>query len=256
MLVRGAAIATAALAFVPVAAAGPFVQRAGDAVRDGERRVYVDPGAQPTLGDEAIARVEGVAREAGSPPVIVAVLPAVATEVEGGGGAHIAEALGERLDCRCTIGVVVGGELHAASSVIAPEGRAEELARETQAEEADEGLERVLTQFIRFADDEASGADTGWAGTVIGIVVTVAIAAALLWLVLRRRRAWEQLAQVRGEVEREVQELGARAAASGDPAAAEAHRRAERALADARAPRDLARVRAQLARGRRTAPRG
>jgi hypothetical protein len=241
----------AALALAPAAASGVFVDRSVKAFRSGDH-VYVDPGARATLPPKLQAFLLSHIRRTGGPLFYAAVLPPFAAR-EAGGPLHlVADSIGRRLGCTCTVAVVVGNRYAALSSAL-PRGKGRELLALAVAKHRKDGVLAVLEDLDdRVAAEIDNEGSNSLAARALGIGLAVLVATVLLFVVVRRRRQWRELGRMRGEAEAELAELGAHLAER--PAAREAYERAEEELALARKPADLERVQRALAEVRRLTP--
>jgi hypothetical protein len=238
------------LVFAPAAASGVFVDRAVKTFRGGDR-VYVDPGARADLPPKLQAFLRSHISRTGGPLFFAAILPPFAAR-EAKGPLHLlADAIGHRLDCTCTVAVVVGGRFAALSSAL-PRGKDRELLALAVAKHRKDGILAVLEDLDDRVAAEVDSESSGGAGArALGIALTVLVLASVIFVVIRRRRQWRELGRLRGEAEAELAALRD----EDDPGAREAYARAEEELALARKPADLERVRRALEEARRLTPR-
>jgi hypothetical protein len=242
-----AAAAALAVAIAPAAAAGVFVDRTVKALRAGDH-VYVDPAARSVLPSKLADFLRSHIARTGGAAFYAAILPPFAAHEVDGSLQLLADTIGRRLDCTCTVAVVVGGRYAALSSAL-PHGKDRELLAEAVAKHGREGVVDVLedldTRVATEIDREQSG---GGSGIALGAGLTALVVAALGLVVIRRRRWWRELGRARVATEAELAELQRRLPR-------EAVERVERELALARRPRDLERVRRALDEARALAPR-
>ncbi|HEX2041801.1 MAG TPA: hypothetical protein VHF24_04115 [Acidimicrobiales bacterium] len=228
--IRSATVAAiTALLTVPVVlvaaaalAAGPIVDRAGQALRTDP--VYVDPDAGGTVSGGDAGRIRDEVR-AGSHPVYVAVLPAAVLQEAGGDPNDVVTALRTATGLRGTYAVLAGNAFRAASDVL-PRGQASDLATQVFRQHRGEGAAAVLREYVRSvqrletsavdrppsgggADEvfarEGDGGDGGGGGgggrgvsvlLLLLVVGAVAGGGALLWR--RRRKERERRERLQG----------------------------------------------------------
>ena len=257
-----AAVLVAALAIAPLAAAGPIVDRAVDALRSDP--IYVDPDAEETLSGTEEDRLRSQIDAANAGAIYLAVLPEDASAEAGGDASGVLLAIREGVGVDGTYAVYVGGELRAGSDF----GDVREVA--TDAARENEGPGATLSAFVggvgRLAagdegDDESSGAGTF-------VLPLLAVGGVGFFLYRRHRRRQQEavdFAEVRRaaqddllaladdirELDLEIELPGANAEARDDyERALDRYEEADRALDRARRPEDLERVSAAVEEGR------
>ncbi|HEX2023612.1 MAG TPA: hypothetical protein VHF00_02840 [Acidimicrobiales bacterium] len=146
---RRSTVAAAAVILVLAAtgtatAAGPIVDRAGQALRSDP--VYVDPDAQDIVPAADAERIRDEVR-AGTHPVYVAVLPAAVLQEAGGNPNGVVNALQGATGLRGTYAVLAGTSFRATSTVV-PGGQASDLATEVFREHRGEGPAAVLREYV------------------------------------------------------------------------------------------------------------
>ncbi|MGZ4417255.1 MAG: hypothetical protein ACXVRV_03660, partial [Gaiellaceae bacterium] len=151
----------AALALVPVAQAGPIIDRAVAALNSDP--VYVDPAAElaPSSADQ-----DGLRRKidlAGAGPVYIAILPAAAEQEAGGSPDGVLQAIHDALGHKGTYAAVIGNHFRAGSDVLQP-GVAGRLATEALAAHRGEGVARTLLDFVDRVASERTGSGGGDGG--------------------------------------------------------------------------------------------
>jgi hypothetical protein len=193
----------AALALVPVAEAGPIIDRAVAALNSDP--VYVDPAAElaPSSADQ-----DGLRRKidlAGAGPVYIAILPAAAEQEAGGSPDGVLQAIHDALGRKGTYAAVIGNHFRAGSDVLQP-GVAGQLATEALAAHRGEGVAPTLLDFVdRVASertgsgggDGGGGQPSGGGGAVIGLLIAGVIAFLVFRAIRSRRRSQAELAEVK-----------------------------------------------------------
>src|SRR5437899_5245026 len=116
----------AALLLVPVAQAGPIIDRAVAALHTDP--VYVDPAAElaPSAADQN--RLLQKIDSAGAGPVYIAILPNTAGLEAGGSADGVLQAIHAGLGLKGTYAAVVGTHFRAGSDGVLPKGVAGRLA--------------------------------------------------------------------------------------------------------------------------------
>ena len=261
---------------VPVAHAGPIVDRAVSAL--GSDPVYVAPDAKPTItpADASVLRSDIESDHSG--PTYIAVLPAAARNEEGGDPTSVALAVGRALGSG-TVAVVVGGQFRAASSVLA-RGEAAALSRQAFQAHHSQGVVATLGDFVRrvggtlatrtgsqSGSPSPGGRGGGSSSGAAFLVVALLLGGGFLLLRSRKRRRREaaELAEVRAHaredlialgddiraLDLDVEMPGVNAEARAEYGrAVEAYQTANRDLEAARRPADLGRVTQGLEEGR------
>jgi hypothetical protein len=193
-------VAGAALAFVPIARAGPTIDQAVEALRSDP--VYVDPAAELAIdaGDET--RLRRKLDTAGAGPVYIAILPLAAEDEAGGDPDGVVQAIHDGLGRPGTYAVIVGRHFRAGSEGPLQRGVAGRLATEALEAHRGDGVTATLLDFVdRVAearrhgdgDDEPSGG-----GSALIIVLVIGGAAFVLFRAYRTRRRTEaELAEVK-----------------------------------------------------------
>ena len=153
--------ASAALALVPAAQAGPIVDKAVAALQSSP--VYVDPGAELAISsadqNQLRAKIDG----AGAGPVYIAILPAAAELEAGGSPDGVLQALHDSLGRKGTYAAVIGTHFRAGSDVLA-KGVAGRLATDALDAHRGQGVTATLLDFIDRAATERSGGTSGGGG--------------------------------------------------------------------------------------------
>ena len=109
--------ASAALALVPAAQAGPIVDKAVAALQSSP--VYVDPGAELAISSADQNELREKIDSAGAGPVYIAILPAAAEQEAGGSPDGVLQALHDALGRKGTYAAVIGRHFRAGSDVLA-----------------------------------------------------------------------------------------------------------------------------------------
>src|SRR5690349_12998687 len=198
LIVRVVLVALCALVLVPVARAGPIIDRAAAALQ--QSPVYVDPSAEKTISTAEAQRLRTEIETNGHGPIYVAILPAAAVDEAGGSATGVVSELHRRLGAAGVYAVVAGGHFRAQSTDLRS-GRASTLATRAFAAHKADGIGPTLVDFVdRVGAERSGGGGSGGLGKigwfpfiVIGGIVFIAIGA------LRRRRA-------RAEAFRDVRE--------------------------------------------------
>jgi hypothetical protein len=193
----------AALLVVPVAKAGPIIDRAVAALRSDP--VYVDPAADlaPSAADQN--RLRQRVDSAGAGPVFVAILPNAAELETGGSPDGALQAIHAGLGLKGTYAAVIGTHFRAGSDGVLPEGVAGRLATEALAAHRGAGVTATLLDFIdRVAAERRGGGGGGNGGQPSGaggVIIALLVVAVVGFLVLRtvrnRRRSQAELAEVK-----------------------------------------------------------
>ena len=192
----------AALLVVPVAEAGPIIDRAVAALRSDP--VYVDPAAElaPSATDQDRLRTK--IDVAGAGPVYIAILPNSAELEAGGSPDGVLQAIHTGLGLKGTYAAVIGTHFRAGSDGVLPQGVAGRLATEALAAHRGAGVTATLVDFVdRVAAERhggaggGSGQPSGAGGVVIALLIAAVVAFLLFRAVRRRRRSQDELAEVK-----------------------------------------------------------
>ena len=185
--------------------------------------MYVAPGAE--LGGRVDAgRVREEIDRVDAGPVYIAVLPAAAEREEGGSADGVLQAIHDGLEARGTYAAIVGRHFRAGSDVLR-RGVAGRLATEALNAERSAGVTPTLVDFIdRVADAKAhGGAPDSGPGAGGGALIAVLAAVGGGFLAMRalrgRRRASEELREVRAAAHDDLIALADDVQALEEPAA-------------------------------------
>jgi hypothetical protein len=191
----------AALLVVPVAEAGPIIDRAVAALSSDP--VYVDAAAKlaPSAADQDRLRekIDG----AGAGPVYIAILPNAAELEAGGSPDGVLQAIHTGLGLEGTYAAVIGTHFRAGSEGVLPRGVAGRLATAALTAHRGAGVTATLLDFIdrvaaeRRGDGDGGGQPSGAGGVVIALLIAGVVAFLLLQAVRRRRRSQAELAEVK-----------------------------------------------------------
>jgi hypothetical protein len=194
----------AALLVVPVAEAGPIIDRAVAALSSDP--VYVDAAAElaPSAADQDRLRekIDG----AGAGPVYIAILPNAAELEAGGSPDGVLQTIHTSLGLKGTYAAVIGTHFRAGSDGVLPRGVAGRLATEALAAHRGAGVTATLLDFIdRVAAERRGGGagrggggqPSGAGGVVIALLVAAVVAFLLFRALRRRRRSQAELAEVK-----------------------------------------------------------
>jgi hypothetical protein len=202
LLLLASAFAAALLA-VPVAEAGPIVERAVAALQSDP--VYVDPAAElaPSAADQN--RLQQKIDSAGAGPVFIVILPNAAELEAGGSPDGVLQAIHDGLRLKGTYAAVIGTHFRAGSDGILPQGVAGRLATEALAAHRGAGVTATLLDFIDRVAAERRGSSAGGGGSqpsgggavVIALLIGAVIAFLLVQAVRKRRRSQAELAEVK-----------------------------------------------------------
>jgi hypothetical protein len=249
----------------PAPALAGEIEDAAEALRSDP--VYVDAQAERAITPAEAARLRNRIRTADAGPLYVAILPQDAVEEAGGDADEVVRRLHEELGREGTYAVVVGNSFRAGSTDVEGTG---DLAAEALEQHRDEGVAPTLVAFVDAVaaeqnPDTARDGDDGGFPWVLVLLVGIP---AVLFLLVRRRRAGErqaELAEVQEEVEADLVALADDVRAldadverpDADPRAKEAYTRAldcyeeaSRAFERARSAEALEPVAAALEEGR------
>ena len=197
--------ASAALALVPAAQAGPIVDKAVAALQSSP--VYVDPGAELAISSVDQNQLREKIDSAGAGPVYIAILPAAAELEAGGSPDGVLQALHDALGRKGTYAAVIGRHFRAGSDVL-EKGVAGRLATEALDAHRGQGVTATLLDFIDRVATERSGGTSGGGGGGDGgpgaggsTLIALLVAGGVIFLVLRgvrkRRRNQAELAEVK-----------------------------------------------------------
>ena len=264
-------IAVAALVLAsPAAAQDSLLDQAAADLRSDP--VYVHPDTNLVdAGDER--RIERAIDDEAGGPLFVAVLPASARQEVGGTTADVAIRLGRLLETEGVYAVVVGNQFRAVSTDLGRD-QAGALATRAFLTHRDEGVAAVLVDFVqrvgavRERSRSSSESEDGGGGFPSWLLVAGgAIAAFFGFRTFRRRREQtRQLADVKAVaredlvaladdvvgLDEEVEQPAARPEAKDAYVRAmDAYQRADDSFDKAKSPRDISKVTAALAQGRR-----
>jgi hypothetical protein len=191
----------AALLVVPVAEAGPIIDRAVAALSSDP--VYVDAAGElaPSAADQDRLRekIDG----AGAGPVYIAILPNAAELEAGGSPDGVLQAIHTGLGLEGTYATVIGRHFRAGSEGVLPQGVAGRLATEALTAHRGAGVTATLLDFIdrvaaeRRGGGGGGGQPSGAGGAVIALLIVGVVAFLLLQAVRRRRRSQAELAEVK-----------------------------------------------------------
>jgi hypothetical protein len=200
------ALLAAAVAWpaTPAAAQSGLLDRAADELRSDP--VYVDPEAERRISASAEERLEAAIRRERAGPLYLAVLPEAANREAGGDpGAALLE-LARDVRAPGTYGAVIGSSFRAgASTGVLPDGRAGELATEAFRASSGGGTEAVLADFVSRvgaarngrAGGGSNGDGGGGGGTILLVLLGGGAVAFGVSRARRRRRARDELAEVK-----------------------------------------------------------
>ena len=258
-------VAGAALAFVPIAQAGPTIDQAVEALRSDP--VYVDPAAEVAIdaGDET--RLRRKLDTAGAGPVYIAILPLAAEDEAGGAPDGVVQAIHDGLGRPGTYAVIVGRHFRAGSEGPLQPGVAGRLATEALEAHRGDGVTATLLDFVdRVAEARRHGAgddEPSGGGSALIIVLVIGGAAFVLFRAYRRRRrtraelaevkaaAHEDLIALADDVQKLEEPVESNHRAQDEYASAlESYDKATRSFDRARQPRELEAVTRALEDGR------
>jgi len=258
-------VAGAALAFVPIAQAGPTIDQAVEALRSDP--VYVDPAAEVAIdaGDET--RLRRKLDRAGAGPVYIAILPLAAEDEAGGAPDGVVQAIHDGLGRPGTYAVIVGRHFRAGSEGPLQPGVAGRLATEALEAHRGDGVTATLLDFVdRVAEARRHGAgddEPSGGGSALIIVLVIGGAAFVLFRAYRRRRrtraelaevkaaAHEDLIALADDVQKLEEPVESNHRAQDEYASAlESYDKATRSFDRARQPRELEAVTRALEDGR------
>lgn len=164
-------LATALLSLLLTAPAAAQTQTdtvvgaAGQALRS--ESVFVHPGANPTIGEDAADELRKKINDSGQ-PIFIAVLPASAIQEVGGDANDLPKAVRDATGLSGTYGVVASRSFRAASD---DRGDADALATAAVRQNSGQGLEAILDAFVDdlvSGNGSTSGNGSGGVGTVGG----------------------------------------------------------------------------------------
>jgi hypothetical protein len=194
------AAAGAALVLVPAAQAGLRIDEAVAALRTDP--VYVDPVAELAIDPADEARLRARIDTAGAGPVYIAILAGAAEDEAGGDPDGVLQAIHDGLGRPGTYAVVVGRHFRAGSEGVLRPGTAGRLATEALDAHRGEGVTATLIDFVdRVAAARERGGDgddsSDGGGVLIGLLVAGGLGFLAFHTYRKRRRAREELAEVK-----------------------------------------------------------